>query len=121
MFPNVPPLLIKGVQEFNNQSYFDCHETLETLWGTQNGPEKLLTQAIIQFAVAYYHWQRSNFQGAERLFKRGLAKIEQAKIDQSASAAHPIDIHDLVDQIVSDMPMVTAHKTLTEFPVIRFL
>lgn len=121
MFPNVPPLLIKGIEEFNSQGYFDCHETLETLWGTQNGAEKLLTQAIIQFAVAYYHWQRSNFQGAERLFKRGISKIDQAKIDRTASTAYPIDIQDLVDQIVSDMPKVTAHKALTKFPVIRFL
>ncbi|MBX9878763.1 MAG: DUF309 domain-containing protein [Candidatus Obscuribacterales bacterium] len=121
LFPNIPPLLIKGIEEFNSQSYFDCHETLETLWGTQNGAEKLLSQAIIQFAVAYYHWRRLNFQGAESLFKRGLSKIEQAKIDQTASSAYPIDIQDLVDQIVSDMPIVIAGKTLTKFPVIRFL
>lgn len=111
-----PPLLIKGIEEFNSQKYFDCHETLETLWGAQKGSEKLSTQAIIQFAVGYYHWQRSNFQGAEKLFKRGLLKI-----DHSASQAYPIDIQDLVDQVVSDMPKVIEHKALTKFPVIRFL
>ncbi len=115
-----PPLLIKGIEEFNEKQYFECHETLETLWRTQTAPdhikERLLTQAIIQFAVGYYHWQRSNFQGAEKLFNKGLAKIDQIAPDSTQ-----IDIQDLVDQIVSDMPKVTGHSRLTKFPVIRFL
>ncbi len=115
-----PPLLIKGIDEFNKQQYFQCHETLETLWRSLDGPahikERLLTQAIIQFAVGYYHWQRSNFQGAEKLFNKGLAKI-----DQTAPNPARIDIQSLVDQIVSDMPKVVEHCRLEEFPVIRFL
>lgn len=111
-----PALLIKGIQEFNGQEYFACHETLESLWNEQIGQDKLLTQAIIQFAVGYYHWQRSNFQGAERLFTKGMAKI-----DQIAPESSRIDIQDLVDQIVSDMPKVMDHCRLEEFPVIRFL
>jgi len=115
-----PRLLIKGIEEFNRQEYFACHETLETLWQREKEPERLLTQAIIQFAVGYYHWQRANFQGAQRLFERGLAKIDKEK-SHPLTCASPIDIQDLVDQIVSDMPNVIAGKKLSKFPVIRFL
>ena len=115
-----PELLIKGIEEFNRQEYFACHETLEALWQKEEEPERLLTLAIIQFAVGYYHWQRANFQGAQRLFERGLAKIDKKRTNWQ-SYASPIDIQDLVDQIVSDMPNVIAIKPLTKFPVIRFL
>lgn len=115
-----PELLIKGIEEFNRQEYFACHETLEALWQKEEEPERLLTQAIIQFAVGYYHWQQANFQGSRKLFERGLNKIDKKRTYPESSTS-PIDIQDLVDQIVRDMPNVIAGKPLTKFPVIRFL
>lgn len=111
-----PTLLIKGIEQFNRQEFFECHETLETLWQTQVGEPRLITQAIIQYAVGFYHWQRANYQGAERLFRRSLKKI-----DQITPGASQIDIQNLVDQIVSDMPQVIKHLPPAKFPVIRFL
>ncbi len=69
-------LLLKGLEEFNAGHYFECHETLETLWKGLSGDEKTLVQGIIQVSVAYYHWHRGNLKGALRLFDRAIPRIE---------------------------------------------
>lgn len=69
-------LLLKGLEEFNAGHYFECHETLETLWKGLSGDEKTLVQGVIQVSVAYYHLNRGNTKGALRLFDRALPRIE---------------------------------------------
>ena len=74
--PSQPPYeLRKGIDEFNRQQFFECHETLEALWQKQPEPERQFTQGIIQIAVGFYHLLRGNRAGATKLFTRGLARI----------------------------------------------
>jgi hypothetical protein len=73
------PLFDKGIEEFNNQEFFQCHETLEEFWRDYNGPEKELVQAIIQMSVAYYHVGRGNKIGAAKLFEKALSKASKYK------------------------------------------
>lgn len=65
----------QGIDEFNKQKFFECHETLEAVWNKQTGPERELTQGIIQIAVAYYHLLRDNKKGALKLLKRGGERV----------------------------------------------
>lgn len=65
-----------GIDLFNQQDFFNCHEVLEDVWRGQADPERILTQGIIQIAVAFYHAGRANFVGAEKLLIRGLPRIE---------------------------------------------
>ena len=65
----------QGLEEFNRGEFFECHETLESVWNRQTGPEREFTQGIIQIAVAYYHILRDNEVGALKLWKRGLERI----------------------------------------------
>lgn len=74
--PPLHPLFVQGVELFNAGDFFACHEVLEDLWNEQTGPEKRLTQAIIQIAVAYYHLGRNNPEGAGRLFIRAMNKLD---------------------------------------------
>ena len=69
------PRLVHGIELFNKKEFFDCHEILEELWKNQTEPEKQLTQGLIQIAVAYYHALRGNRLGADKLLKRGLARV----------------------------------------------
>lgn len=69
-------LFTHGVQLFNEQEYFECHEVLEKLWNLQNGPDKQFTQGLIQIAVGLYHLGRQNQVGAHKLLTRGLARVE---------------------------------------------
>ena len=70
-------LLQKGVVEFNEQNFFDCHETLEELWQDFHGAEREMIQGIIQISVAYYHAGSSNFAGALKLMSRGVERVKR--------------------------------------------
>lgn len=66
---------VEGVRLFNEREFFDCHEVLEDLWNDQQGSEKQLTQGILQIGVGYYHYLRSNSNGARKLLARGLGRL----------------------------------------------
>jgi len=72
-----PPGLVKGIEEFNCREFFECHETLEELWRTYDGPERECLQGIIQIAVGYYHHLRGNQVGALKLLTRGLGRVQK--------------------------------------------
>ena len=65
----------RGIELFNQQKFFECHEVLEEIWTPARGPERLFLQALIHFAVGLYHHQRGNRPGAERQLRKGLKKI----------------------------------------------
>lgn len=69
--------LRSGIEQFNRQEFFDCHETLEELWMHDSSPERELIQGIIQIAVGYYHHLRDNQVGALKLLTRGLARVKK--------------------------------------------
>ncbi len=71
---NHHPLLIKGIEEFNQHEFFAAHETLEDYWRTLAGDEKELVQSIIQAAVAYYHFGNGNKVGAGKLLLRAIMR-----------------------------------------------
>ncbi len=68
-------LLQQGIELFNHEEFFECHEVLEVLWTPERGPHRLFLQAVIHMAVACYHCQRSNWRGAEGQFTKGLRKL----------------------------------------------
>lgn len=70
-------LFIKGLQQFNEREFFDCHETLETIWREFHGAEREFIQGIIQIAVGYYHHRRGNQTGALKLLNRGLTRVQK--------------------------------------------
>ncbi|PJF41895.1 MAG: hypothetical protein CUN55_11020 [Phototrophicales bacterium] len=72
----LPPLAIKGLQEFNAQQYYEAHETLEAAWVEESGPMRDLYRGILQIAVAYYHILRGNYRGAQKMFLRSLQWLE---------------------------------------------
>jgi predicted metal-dependent hydrolase len=69
------PRLLKGVEEFNQQLFFECHETLEELWLEEHGEERLFFQGLIQVAAGYYKLQQQVPAGAVKLWRMGLEKL----------------------------------------------
>ena len=65
------PRYLAGVAHFNRAEYFDAHEVWEELWGDCPAADRRFYQALIQAAVALYHWGRNNPAGAARLFASG--------------------------------------------------
>ncbi len=64
-----------GVELFNRQAFFECHEVLEELWLPSRGPRRLFLQGVIHLAVGFYHHQQANPAGAERQLRKGLKKL----------------------------------------------
>ena len=71
------PLYLRGIELYRAREFFTCHEVLEELWTPMRGPHRLYLQALIHFAVAFYHQQRRNPLGAERQLRKALRKLER--------------------------------------------
>lgn len=67
---------LQGIEEFNRQEFFECHETLEALWIVETDPLRYLYQGILQMGVGFYHLRRANHQGAVSLLQRGLRLLQ---------------------------------------------
>jgi predicted metal-dependent hydrolase len=71
------PRLAHGIDLFNREEFFECHEVLEEIWTPERGPRRKFLQALIHFAVAFYHDQQRNPVGARRQLRKGLRKISE--------------------------------------------
>jgi uncharacterized protein len=69
------PRFLKGIDEFNQQLFFECHETLEEIWLEDHGQDRIFYQGIIQIAAGYFKWQQGVPAGALKLWRTGLEKI----------------------------------------------
>ncbi len=65
------PRYLAGIDLFNRGEYFEAHEVWEDLWRDCPATEHRFYQALIQAAVAVYHFSRGNSAGATRLFHSG--------------------------------------------------
>jgi hypothetical protein len=104
----------RGIDLFNGQEFFECHEVLEEVWNHQIEPERTLTQAIIQVAVAHYHAGRGNFVGAEKLLLRAIRRLEQ-----SLGLNVGIDVKSLCADTKNSLVSVQVRKTPTLFTIRR--
>ncbi len=69
------PRLAKGIDEFNQRLFFECHETLEEIWLEEHGEDRLFYQGLIQVAAGYLKWEQGVLIGAIKLWRRGLEKL----------------------------------------------
>jgi hypothetical protein len=74
---------------------FNAHEVLEAAW--KNGPfaERMLWQALAQFAVGLTHIQRGNPKGARTLLARAVSRLTAYR-PESEQAPYDIDLTGLV-------------------------
>jgi len=70
-----PAALLKGIEEFNRQEYFEAHETLEAIWLAERDPIRSLYQGILMVGVGFYHWRRGNWRGAVGKLRGGCDKL----------------------------------------------
>jgi len=71
-----PALLLKGIEEFNEGRYWECHETLEELWRVEPRPVRDLYQGILQVGVGFHHLRNHNYAGVEKVLRRGLVRLQ---------------------------------------------
>jgi predicted metal-dependent hydrolase len=66
----------EGIELFNADRFFDCHEVWEEVWKRASGAEKLFYQGMIQAAVAILHAERGNPRGARSTWDKARAKLD---------------------------------------------
>ena len=76
MEPSGEPRLTKGIGEFNQGLYFECHETLEEVWLEEHGEDRLFYQGLIQVAAGFFKWEQGVPAGAIKLWRAGLEKLD---------------------------------------------
>jgi uncharacterized protein len=69
-----PPLVLEGIELFNERNYYECHEVLEDAWNDEQDPVRVMYQGILQIGVACYHVQNKNWRGAMKVLERGIPK-----------------------------------------------
>jgi predicted metal-dependent hydrolase len=74
---DVVPEFWQGVEEFNQQQFYQCHDTLEAIWMTAVEPQKTFYQGILQVAVALYHLGNQNQRGAVILLGEGIHRLRR--------------------------------------------
>jgi len=119
-----PPLLLHGIEQFNAGEYWECHETLESLWRAEQRPIRDVYQGILQVGVALHHLKARNYGGAVKVFRRGLSRLrglpevcQKVRVADLANAAR--GIHDdvvavgpegLVELDLSTLPKISVEQ-----------
>ena len=68
----------EGVDYFNNERFWECHEILEAVWKNCTGNEKFLVQGLILVAAGLVHYQKYEDDICISIFNRALAKLENS-------------------------------------------
>ncbi len=83
----------QGIEQFNHQEFYSCHDTLEALWMDSVEPDKQFYQGILQIAVGCYHLGNHNWRGAVILLGEGIRRLSDYQPDYQ-----DIDVSRLVDK-----------------------
>jgi uncharacterized protein len=65
----------EAVAYFNSERYWECHETLESVWRPSKGEERSLVQGIILVCAALVHEQRGERDVALGIYRRAIPQI----------------------------------------------
>ena len=87
----------EGIDYFNNERFWECHEILEGVWKNCDGNEKFLVQGLILVAAGLVHYQKDEDSICISIFNRALEKLEN-----SNGEYHNINI-DKIKQVVNEM------------------
>lgn len=97
-----------GVYYFNNERFWESHESLEGVWKQCYGTEKDLVQGIILLAVAFAHGQKN-----ERNVGIGMLSRSLEKLGDSPAMYSNID----VDRIRNKIKEMQKTKDLVIFAI----
>ncbi len=71
----IPQEFWRGIEEFNREEFYACHDTLEAIWMEAGEPEKRFYQGILQISVGLYHMSDRNWRGAVILLGEGIGRL----------------------------------------------
>jgi len=69
------PQFLEGLELFNRQEFYDCHDLIEDLWLQESSDKQPFLQGIIQAAVAFFHYQQGKWGAARTMMKQSIDKL----------------------------------------------
>ncbi len=68
-------VLQEGIQLFNDERFWECHEVLEQMWHPAKGTERDIIQGMILTAAALVHAQKDENEVSLRMLKKAENKL----------------------------------------------
>lgn len=104
-----------GVDQFNQQHYYACHDTLEALWIEADQADKGFYQGILQIAVGLYHLSNENWRGSVILMGEGINRLHSylpsyAEIDVESFVVHTSRLHKWLQQLGADQVAIALQQ-----------
>ena len=114
-------LLTKGVELYNAQKYWECHEELEHHWLEEPGPLRNIYWAIIQAAAACIHYRDGNLIGARGLIFKAKQKIDRCEkmFLENELLNHNLDWQ-IFKKLIKDVPSEPILEDFRELFAFRF-
>ena len=121
----------QAIEEFNQQQFYACHDTLEALWIDSVEPHKSFYQGILQIAVGCYHLGNHNWRGAVILLGEGSKRLRAyqpvyKEIDVSSLLNQSVDLltelQNLGSEKIAEFATqleVNNHESIPSFPKIN--
>ena len=117
--------LAQAIAQFNQQEFYQCHDTLEALWMEAGDPQRRFYQGLLQIAVAYYHWGNGNRRGCAMLLGEGLRKLQSFtdadSLGLDGGADFTVDVQPLLTTVAEHLTALHAGQTLSGIPKIQVL
>jgi uncharacterized protein len=88
-----PPEFWQAIEEFNQQQFYACHDTLEAIWIEAPELDKRFYQGVLQVAVGCYHLSNYNWRGAVILLGEAVKRLWDYQ-----PTYHGIDVELLLQQ-----------------------
>ena len=83
----------EGVELFNQQMYWECHEALEDVWmEDRNDSARNVYWAVIQVAAACIHYRDNNVIGARGMIYKAKEKFKRCR-----------DLHVVTDVVLNNL------------------
>ena len=103
-------IFLKGVDSFNNKSFYDAHESWELLWTEYALQDALFIQGLIQLSVAFFHITNLNLIGSKNLFNKCLPKLKKFP-----SNHRDLNLSDIIDSAEESLKMVSSIDKVSQF------
>jgi hypothetical protein len=86
--------IARAVQLFNDEKYWEAHETLEYIWKDATGIEKEILNGIILIAAAFVHDEKDEQNVCISILQRA-----RKKLDRASGIYHGIDTNRIAEMI----------------------
>ena len=103
-------IFLKGIDSFNDKSFYDAHESWELLWTEYALKDALFVQGLIQLSVAFFHITNLNLIGSKNLFNKCLPKLKKFP-----SNHRDLNLSDIIDSAEESLKMVSNIDKVSQF------